>query len=137
MPFRSHAQTASLEGEVRQNARQIGVLTRSNRELVERCNAMTRNLATVAAAFKAIIQAGERETAGNAAEDEEDEAELHRLERRLVTLLAQNAAATQSGSDEDDGADTAAGEEEIDPVAPAAPPPYQATDGPPATPATK
>lgn len=108
--------------------RRIRALERSNRQLVERCNQLTRNMATMAAAFKAIIEAGEQE----AAEVAEDEAEFERLQGELITLLRQNAAARPSAAG-GDGGDSG----EIDGQAPAGgaadvPPPYDGPASPPA-----
>jgi hypothetical protein len=125
MASRSHAQTAQLEAKVRMQARQIADLARSNQELVARCNVLTRNVATIAAAFKAMIEVDADDIA-------EDEAELARLEQRLVALVGQNAAAAR-GADGADGADVGVGvgapPARIDPTVAAAPPPYQFDDG--------
>jgi uncharacterized membrane protein YccC len=113
--------------------RRIRSFERSNQKLVERCNQLTQNMATMAVAFKAIIEAGERE----AAEDAEDEAEFERLEQQLMTLLWQNAAGSTGG----DGGDSGGGDGgEIDGQTPAAgaldvPPPYDGPAPPPAPPA--
>jgi hypothetical protein len=123
MAAHSHAQTAELEAKVRMQARQIADLTRSNQDVVERCNVLTRNVATIAAAFKAMIEVDADDLA-------EDEAELARLEHQLVALVRQNAAAAR-GDDGADGADmgVSAASDVIDPAIAAAPPPYQFDDG--------
>ncbi len=118
MAFRSHAQTAQLEAKVRMQARQIADLTRSNQEVVKRCNVLTRNVATIAALFKAMIEADADDIA-------EDEAECARLEQQLMALVGENAAAARG----DDGADVGVAPAGIDPLFPAAPPPYQPGDG--------
>ena len=126
MAARSNAQAADLETKVRMQARQIAALTRSHQDVVERCNVLTRNVATIAAAFKAMIEVDADDLA-------EDEAELvARLEQQLVAaLVGQNAVAAARGDDGVDGADMGVGTAPsgIDPAIAVAPPPYQFDDG--------